>query len=197
MAVRETRAHLGFKLVPGPHLQTLELLQSIIDGLGDSAQPGPHPTDGKDEQIILDVELSGARYLLVRLPKPQHLPVLSPREQEIARMVGQGHSNKVIADVLNISSWTVCTHLRRIFLKLGVSSRAAMIARLFDHQGRADRVLLHSEARANGGEPIPEKETATVKPPKSALAGQHCVYTQRPSQPGEEPMIRTRVARSE
>jgi len=36
----------------------------------------------------------------------------------------------VIADVLNISSWTVCTHLRRIFAKLGVGSRAAMVAQL-------------------------------------------------------------------
>lgn len=47
-------------------------------------------------------------------------------------MVAKGHPNKVIADVLNISSWTVCTHLRRIFAKLGVGSRAAMVAQLLD-----------------------------------------------------------------
>jgi DNA-binding CsgD family transcriptional regulator len=57
---------------------------------------------------------------------------LSPREQEIVRMVAKGHPNKVIADVLNISSWTVCTHLRRIFAKLGVGSRAAMVARMLE-----------------------------------------------------------------
>ena len=57
---------------------------------------------------------------------------LSPREQEIVRMVAKGHPNKVIADVLNISSWTVCTHLRRIFAKLGVGSRAAMVAQLLE-----------------------------------------------------------------
>ena len=45
-------------------------------------------------------------------------------------MVAQGHPNKVIAGVLNISTWTVCTHLRRIFAKLGVGSRAAMVAQL-------------------------------------------------------------------
>jgi DNA-binding CsgD family transcriptional regulator len=48
------------------------------------------------------------------------------------RMVAQGHSNKIMADVLGISSWTVCTHLRRIFAKLGVGSRAAMVARLLE-----------------------------------------------------------------
>jgi DNA-binding CsgD family transcriptional regulator len=57
---------------------------------------------------------------------------LSPREHEIVRMVAKGHPNKVIADVLNISSWTVCTHLRRIFAKLGVGSRAAMVAQLLE-----------------------------------------------------------------
>jgi len=34
--------------------------------------------------------------------------------------------------VLEISTWTVATHLRRIFAKVGVSSRAAMIARLLE-----------------------------------------------------------------
>jgi DNA-binding CsgD family transcriptional regulator len=82
---------------------------------------------------MLDVDVDGARYLLVRLPRTNRPPVqLSPREQEIVRMVAQGHPNKVIADVLNISAWTVCTHLRRIFAKLNVGSRAAMIARTLE-----------------------------------------------------------------
>lgn len=90
------------------------------------------------EEVMLDVDVGGARYLLVRLPKSLKARVqLSPREHEIARMVALGHPNKVIADVLSISSWTVCTHLRRIFAKLGVGSRAAMVARLLE-VGRLD-----------------------------------------------------------
>jgi DNA-binding CsgD family transcriptional regulator len=54
------------------------------------------------------------------------MSLLSPREQEIARMVAQGYANKTIASVLEISSWTVASHLRRIFVKLQISSRAAM-----------------------------------------------------------------------
>jgi DNA-binding CsgD family transcriptional regulator len=64
---------------------------------------------------------------------------LSPREREIVRMVAQGHQNKIIAVVLNISAWTVCTHLRRIFAKLGVTSRAAMVARLVEFGGIAEQ----------------------------------------------------------
>jgi DNA-binding CsgD family transcriptional regulator len=57
---------------------------------------------------------------------------LSPREQEIARMVAEGYPNKTIAAVLEISSWTVATHLRRVFAKLGVRTRAAMVARALE-----------------------------------------------------------------
>jgi len=53
---------------------------------------------------------------------------LSPRERVIAQLVAQGLPNKCIAKNLNISHWTVATYVKRIFLKLGVSSRTAMIA---------------------------------------------------------------------
>lgn len=84
------------------------------------------------EQVLVDTEVDGVRYLVIRMPRPSSRVQLSPREQEIVRMVALGHPNKVIADVLNISAWTVCTHLRRIFAKLGVGSRAAMVAQLLD-----------------------------------------------------------------
>jgi DNA-binding NarL/FixJ family response regulator len=42
----------------------------------------------------------------------------------------QNFPNKVIAGVLDISTWTVCTYMRRIFAKLNVTTRAAMVTRL-------------------------------------------------------------------
>jgi DNA-binding NarL/FixJ family response regulator len=91
--------------------------------------------EGEDQDdVILDLEVDGVRCLLLRAhPKTESSPVtLSPREQEIARMVAKGYPNKTIAAVLEISSWTVCTHMRRIFAKLSVGSRAAMVARLME-----------------------------------------------------------------
>jgi DNA-binding CsgD family transcriptional regulator len=86
--------------------------------------------DSNDE-LLLDAHIAGARYLFIRMPAAApSLVSLSPREQEIVRMVAKGYPNKVIADVLDISSWTVCTHLRRTFAKCGVTSRAAMVAQL-------------------------------------------------------------------
>jgi DNA-binding CsgD family transcriptional regulator len=56
--------------------------------------------------------------------------ILSPREQAIAKLVAQGLPNKSIGNQLDISPWTVATHLRRIFAKLDVTSRTAMITKL-------------------------------------------------------------------
>lgn len=82
------------------------------------------------QQVLLDICVDNARYLLVRFPIPLQNNSLSPREQEIARLVAKGLPNKAIASVLDISSWTVASHLRRIFAKMGVSTRAEMVAEM-------------------------------------------------------------------
>jgi DNA-binding CsgD family transcriptional regulator len=108
-------------------------LGDLVRSLVELAQGPESELQNSAEEVLVDTEVDGFRYLLLRMPKPGRNRVqLSPREQEIVRMVAKGHPNKVIADVLNISSWTVCTHLRRIFAKLGVGSRAAMVAQLLE-----------------------------------------------------------------
>jgi DNA-binding NarL/FixJ family response regulator len=57
------------------------------------------------------------------------LDLLTEREVQIATLVAMGRLNKQIADQLHISEWTVATHLRRIFAKLCVDTRAAMVYR--------------------------------------------------------------------
>jgi len=54
--------------------------------------------------------------------------LLTPREIEVARMVTHGLRNKVIAEALSISEGTVKTHLHTVFEKLGLRSRAELIA---------------------------------------------------------------------
>ena len=100
-------------------------LRALVNTLGQDEAAASAP-----ESILLDIDLDGRRYLLVRMPQSQKTCPLSPREIEIVRLVAAGHPNKVIAALLDISAWTVCTHLRRIFAKLNVTTRAAMVARL-------------------------------------------------------------------
>lgn len=85
-------------------------------------------------EVLIDCEVDGVRCVLARTRSAAAESVhLSPRELEVARMIAKGYPNKIIASVLEISVWTVSTHLRRIFAKLGVTSRAAMVTSIFKH----------------------------------------------------------------
>jgi DNA-binding NarL/FixJ family response regulator len=53
--------------------------------------------------------------------------ILTAREIEVVRMVARGLRNKEIADQLSITEGTVKAHLRTIFEKVGVDSRAKLI----------------------------------------------------------------------
>jgi len=48
---------------------------------------------------------------------------LTNREEEIARLIMKGYSNKIIANKLFITEKTVKTHLTKIFKKLGINNR--------------------------------------------------------------------------
>ena len=120
------------------NIKKTDLIRALIRHVIDNADPF-EPSNPEGIGVLLDTEVDGVRCLLVNLePAPdaegtatqREKIVLSPREEEIARMVAAGYPNKTIAAVLDISSWTVGTHLRRVFAKLGVGSRAAMVANL-------------------------------------------------------------------
>ena len=85
------------------------------------------------EEVIFETDINGARYYVVRSQSQSSSRVsLSPRELALARLIMKRVPNKCIGDILDISPWTVATHLRRIFVKLGVTSRAAMVTRLVE-----------------------------------------------------------------
>lgn len=97
--------------------------------------------DAKAATPIVSRAVSASASTYARPPAVLHSPsadagpepvALTPREHEITRLVAKGLPNKTIAGVLDMSPYTVATHLRRVFAKLGVNSRAAMVARLFE-----------------------------------------------------------------
>jgi DNA-binding NarL/FixJ family response regulator len=51
---------------------------------------------------------------------------LTPRESEIVKLIGEGHSAREIAEALTLSEKTVDRHRSRIFEKLGLSDRVAL-----------------------------------------------------------------------
>jgi DNA-binding CsgD family transcriptional regulator len=87
------------------------------------------------EDIVGELLRDGKRYIITaqkeafNTTQKSLVDILTKREIQIMMLVAQGKVNKEIADQLNISEWTVSSHLRRMFAKLGVDSRAAMIFR--------------------------------------------------------------------
>ena len=54
---------------------------------------------------------------------------MTPREQEVLRLLAEGRSNRQIAEQLFISGKTASVHVTNILAKLGVHSRLEAAAR--------------------------------------------------------------------
>jgi DNA-binding CsgD family transcriptional regulator len=134
LQAKVTTRHRANAQLNGAVTRSLEvLIRELVAQAGNGVDCSGKENNNGNGQVIIDAEVDGVRCVLTRLQTaPTSRVSFSPREREIARMVAEGYPNKAIAAVLEISSWTVCTHLRRIFAKLRVSSRAAMVARMMD-----------------------------------------------------------------
>jgi DNA-binding CsgD family transcriptional regulator len=97
----------------------------IFDSAGAAAFAG---------RALIELRATGgqARERAVQSPDP-----LTAQEALIARLAGDGASNPEIAAQLFISPATVAYHLRKVFTKLGVSSRSQLAPALPPRQGAA------------------------------------------------------------
>lgn len=111
-----------------------EMIKYLVTQVAASSSPKMlQRTQETENEVVFECDIEGIRYYVIRCRiKSSRQVSLSEREQEIARLVAQGLPNKCIGKQLSISPWTVATYLRRIFSKLGVTSRTAMITQLIE-----------------------------------------------------------------
>ncbi len=78
-----------------------------------------------DGQVAVSPQLSAAmaRALRGNEPPPAQLSALTEREQQILRLIAEGHSNKVIGRKLDIAEATVKVHVKHLLKKLNMRSR--------------------------------------------------------------------------
>jgi LuxR family maltose regulon positive regulatory protein len=101
-----------------------ELVLEARELLSHCPEPGtlaPRLVEQSEASLRLVVDLSGARPVVV--------DELTAREQAVLRLLPTGLSAREIGDELGISRDTVKTHTRRVYQKLGVSSRRSAVAR--------------------------------------------------------------------
>jgi LuxR family maltose regulon positive regulatory protein len=117
-----TTAELRLEL--GDRRTARELVLEARELLSRAPQPGtlvPRIVERLESALRLVVDLSGA--------KPVVVDELTAREQTVLGLLPTGLSAREIAAELGISRDTVKTHTKRIYQKLGVSTRRSAVAR--------------------------------------------------------------------
>jgi predicted ATPase/DNA-binding CsgD family transcriptional regulator len=136
----ELEARKWLVIILGTHLLYSQVVKTVYTQLGEQAF-----TAAWNEGQTMTLEK------LLMSPKPQKsftpLPSsasekvsvaysdeLTPREQEVLRLLAQALSSALIANRLGISLVTVNSHIRAIYSKLGVSSRSAATRFAIEHR---------------------------------------------------------------
>lgn len=104
-------------------------------------------TDEKELETAIRTVASGGKYfnseisniMIENISRGPDLKMnseisISVREKEILKLVAEGNSNKIIADMLNISSRTVETHRLNLLRKLEVNNTAEMVKKAADYK---------------------------------------------------------------
>jgi two-component system, NarL family, nitrate/nitrite response regulator NarL len=96
---------------------------------------------------------------------------LSERERDVIRCLGQGLSNREIAQQLVLSQHTVKNYMFRIFEKLGVSSRVELLFFVLSRSGEAQDALSQPSKSSNEIRTKPAT-ICNTRPPKASLTNE-------------------------
>ena len=124
-AAREFEASVALAMFEGCRQVFRDLGQAVLtladaDGQVDAAGAVPRVSDQFLRSIVDDL----------RVDATAEPVLLSERERVVLRLLAQGLTNKAIARALQVSENTVKFHLKNVFAKLGVDSRAAAVRHL-------------------------------------------------------------------
>jgi two-component system, NarL family, nitrate/nitrite response regulator NarL len=87
----------------------------------------------RELEYVLDA-LSRLRPVQVGTATNSGMALLTPSEQQVVSLVGEGMKNREIAQQLGLTEHTVSNYLYRVFDKLGVSSRLELLLYAMSHQ---------------------------------------------------------------
>lgn len=113
----------GYLLKRTPHVEILEAVTDVARG-------GSPMSSGIARKVVRSFQ---NRASSTGKSQTEERLNVSPREEEILRLLAKGYRYKEIADELGIGLETVRTHLRRVYEKLHVSSRTEAVVKFLGH----------------------------------------------------------------
>jgi DNA-binding NarL/FixJ family response regulator len=90
--------------------------QDLVDAVRAAGRGEPFLTASAQQTLI--------REFLERGDQPEEL---SPREQEVVKLIAEAHTNREIAEILHLSEKTVESHRGRVLQKLGMRDRVELV----------------------------------------------------------------------
>jgi DNA-binding NarL/FixJ family response regulator len=90
--------------------------QDLVNAVRAAARGEPFLTSTAQQALIRD--------FLERGEQPEEL---TPREQEIVKLIAEAHTNRSIAEILHLSEKTVESHRSRVLQKLGMRDRVELV----------------------------------------------------------------------
>ena len=106
----------GYLLKDATHAELMLAIENVLDGK-------PYLSPGISGRLV-EGYLKGRKPLKSELS----LEILTQRERQVLKMIGEGHKNKEIADYLCISRKTVEKHRANLMKKLDLHSASALTA---------------------------------------------------------------------
>jgi DNA-binding NarL/FixJ family response regulator len=96
--------------------------QDLVDAVRAAARGEPFLTPAAQQTLIRD--------FVERGEQPSEL---TPREQEVVKLIAEAHTNKEIAEILHLSEKTVESHRANVLQKLGMRDRVELVRYAIRH----------------------------------------------------------------
>ena len=142
----------GFLVKDGPAEEMLTAVRVVAAG---ESLLSPSVTRRVIAELVSRPERSG---------RPPALEELTPREEEVLRLLARGRSNAEIAGELVVSHETVKSHVARILMKLGARDRVQAVIAAYEAGRAARRGLIEDHAAAGVGRDRSSRRTMRAPP---------------------------------
>jgi DNA-binding NarL/FixJ family response regulator len=95
--------------------------EDLLDAVRAAARGEPFLTPSAQQTLIRDFLARGEQ------------PELTPREQEVVKLIAEAHTNREIAGILHLSEKTVESHRANVLQKLGMRDRVELVRYAIRH----------------------------------------------------------------